>query len=154
SLFYGVRLGMTYDDFYWYCFNKNLEGVFKPNIEGTAVVLSFTKNFGAPVDLEFFPKVDGKYTPITKYRGVVRYKNFSFYNKEHHINNLISETIHFFEGGYGGNKFIAMPSKNNLIKYDYVKIDGNRKIFISPAFEGDKIFVEFEDLKPIDQNGI
>lgn len=146
SIIYGVRLGMTYYDFYSYCWEKNQEGIFKPNISGTGVMVILEEGFNSPVVLEFFPQVNHNSENIMKYNATIKYKNFSYYNKKHSIENLLNETLQAFEKGYKGNTFFTIPHKNKLLKYNYIKIDGNRKIIIEPTFEGDQLIIKFEDL--------
>ena len=150
SLFYEVSLGITYDDFLWYCYNRNGKGQFRQNISGTAVVLDLN-NEEEIIELEFFPEGQfvSKHDIISKYNGVVRFKDFTYYNKDLSIENLVKETIEIFEQGYGGNEFIVVPSKTLGIKNDFIKLDANRKITLRPTFEGDKLFIEFLDLKPL-----
>lgn len=149
SLFYNIHLGITYDDFTFYCFKNHLDGAFKPNAKGTAVALELTEGFSAPVQLEFFPKNAQQYEPIKKFTGLVKYKDFSRYDKKYAIENLVKETLQFFEKGYGGREFITIPHENRLLKYNYIKIDGNRKILLKPTFNGDLLLLEIEDLNPI-----
>lgn len=154
SIAYGVNLGMTYDDFKWRCLLQNRDGVFKPNASGDAVQLRFTKGFKYPVHFEFFPAdIEGEYDPILKYNATTRYVDYSGYNKEMSMENLVKETKTFFEKGYGGREFIAIPNENDpWIKNNFVKIDGNRKITLTPVYMGSELIITFEDLKAISGN--
>lgn len=147
SLIYGIHFGMTDEEFAIYCADMNRKKIFMPNHNGSAVSLELQDGFNEPVYIEFFPRfeIGGK---ITKMEALLNYRDFSYYNKNHGIENLITETKTNFEKGYGGNKFIEMPHENKLLKYQYIKIDGNRKIVLSPNFDGQKLNVEFEDLIP------
>jgi hypothetical protein len=109
--------------------------------------LELQNGFNSPVYIEFFPRFENG-IKITKLEAILNYRDFSYYNKNYAIENLIIETKTNFEKGYGGNKFFEMPHENNLLKYQYIKIDGNRKIVLSPNFDGQKLNIEFEDLKP------
>jgi len=147
SLIYGIHFGMTNEEFANYCTEMNREKIFMPNQNGSAVSLEIQNGFYSPVYFEFFPQF-GNRRKIEKLGASLQYKDFSYYNKKYAIENLISETIKNFEKAYGGNKFFEMPHQNTLLKYQYIKIDGNRKIVLSPNFDGQKLNVEFEDLKP------
>jgi hypothetical protein len=147
SLIYGIHFGMTNEEFADYCTEMNRKKIFMPNENGSAVSLEIQNGFNLPVNLEFFPRF-GNGMKITKLGAQLNYRDFSYYNKNYSIENLIIETKKNFEKGYGGNKFLEMPHENNLLKYKYIKIDGNRKIVLSPNFDGQKLNIEFEDLKP------
>lgn len=145
SLIYGIHFGMTEEEFKSYCTGMNLQKRFMPNPRGTAVRLELRKSFGAPVVFDFFPKLIPD-KPITKLTASMKYRDFSYYDKTYDIGNLVVEAKDYFENGYGGNKFIAIPHENKLLKYMYVKVDGNRKILLKPTFDGQELQIEFEDL--------
>jgi len=147
SLIYGIHFGMTNEEFGDYCAEMNRKKIFMPNQNGSAVSLELQNGFNSPVYIEFFPRFENG-IKITKLEAILNYRDFSYYNKNYAIENLIIETKTNFEKGYGGNKFFEMPHENNLLKYQYIKIDGNRKIVLSPNFDGQKLNIEFEDLKP------
>lgn len=149
SIVYGVRLGMTYDEFFSYCFDKNIEGVFKPNNSGTSVKTVIEEGYNSPVVLEFYPQSNQNNGVITIYNATLKYKEFSHYNKNYSIENLLNETIRAFEKGYKGNDFFTIPHENKLLKYNYIKIDGNRKITVKPTFGGDQLIIKFEDLNQL-----
>ena len=145
SLIYGIHFGMTEEEFKSYCTGMNLQKRFMPNPRGTAVRLKLQNGFGAPVVFDFFPVLQSN-KPIRKITASMKYRDFSYYDKIYDIGNLVIEAVEYFEDGYGGNKFIAIPHENRLIKHKYVKIDGNRKIVLNPTFDGQGLQIEFEDL--------
>ncbi len=151
SIAYGVNLGMTFDDFKWRCLLQNRAGVFKPNSTSNAVQLTFEEGFSYPVHFEFFPAdITGQYDIIEKYDATIKYRDFSQYNKEMSMEKLVKETINYFQKGYGGRNFFKVPKKGDpWVKYNYVKIDGNRKIILIPIYMGSELIVKFEDLDPI-----
>lgn len=148
SVAYGVKLGMTYDDFKWRCLLQNRNGIFKPNSTGDAVQLTFTEGFAFPVHFEFFPAdIKGEYEPVTKYDATIRYRDYSSFNKEMSMEKLVKETTRFFENGYGGREFIPIANeKDPWVKYNFVKVDGNRKITLVPVYMGSELIIRFEDL--------
>ena len=52
-----------------------------------------------------------------------------------------------------GNKFYKIPNDEDIfVRYNYVKIDGNRKILIKPSSAMNQLYILFEDLKPVKKN--
>lgn len=149
SVIYKVHLGMNYSDFYAYCFQMNLNDQFDQNVAGDMVSVELTKGFRFPVIFEFMPSKRGNSEKIYSYWGKLAYKNFSYYNKDHSIEKLTKEAMNYFENNYKGRKFIRIPNENILLKYKYVKIDGNRQITLDPEFSGQYLNIKFEDLNYI-----
>ena len=147
SLVYGVHFGMTFPEFDSYCLEMNKKKIFMPNPNGTAVRLRLNDGFNAPVYFDFFPSASTNKT-ITQLTSTISYQDFSYYDKKYGIENLVLETKTFFERGYGGNKFIKMAHENKLLQFNYLKIDGNRKIVLSPSFDGQMLNISFQNLKP------
>lgn len=147
SLVYGVHFGMTFPEFDSYCLEMNKKKIFMPNHSGTAVRLRLSDGFNAPVYFDFFPIASSNQT-ITELTSTMSYQDFSYYDKKYRIENLVLETKAFFEKGYGGNKFIEMAHENQLLKFNYIKIDGNRKIVLSPSFDGQMLNISFQNLNP------
>lgn len=145
SLIYGVHFGMSMEDFANHCAQMNRKKLFMPNTQGNAVRIRFTEGYQEPVQFEFFPDQNPTRT-LVRLTGALRYESFSYYDKKYAIKNLLKEAIGFFEDGYGGNEFIALPHENVLLEHKFVKIDGNRKIILSPTFDGQVLEVVFEDI--------
>lgn len=145
SLVYGIRFGMTMEDFARHCAAMNRKKMFMPNAQGNAVLLTLNEGFGDTVQFEFYPDRNEDRTLI-RLIGSLRYEGFSYYNDKYAIENLLAESREFFEEGYGGNAFIPIPHENALLKHQFIKIDGNRKITLSPTFDGQSVQVVFEDL--------
>jgi len=153
SIVYGVKLGMTYDDFYYYMWKENIDGIFFPSRAGSMVKTNLNEGFKYPVQFEFFPNnIEGKFIPIKEYKAFISYQKHSMYNKEMSLDNLLDQTLSFFEKGYKGNKFIKIPNNEDIfVKYNYIKIDCNRKISIVPSSALNQLNVFFEDLKPLEK---
>jgi hypothetical protein len=149
SVIYKVHLGMSYSDYYTYCFQMNQKGLFKPNITGDMVSLELARGFRFPVIFEFMPSKQGNSEKIYFYWGKLTYKNFSYYNKDCSIEKLTKEAMNYFENNYKGRKFIRIPNENILLKYKFVKIDGNRQITLDPEVSGQYLNVTFKDLNYI-----
>ncbi|MEN0048427.1 MAG: hypothetical protein AAF806_15295, partial [Bacteroidota bacterium] len=147
SVFYNVHLGITYQQFLENCWKNHQQQFFYPNEKGTAVTFELTEGFSSSVIVEFFPKVIRRDLPIKKFTGHIRYKNYSQYNRQLVIDNLIKEILRFFEEGYGGNKFLEIPNENKILSSSFCKLDGNRKIELRPTFTGDRIELTVEDIE-------
>jgi len=145
SLIYGVHFGMTGEEFAKYCTGMNQKKIFMPSPTGTTVRLEISNVFDTPLYFDFFPVLIGN-SPIRKVNASMKYKNFSYYDEKYKMENLVNKAIQYFEEGYGGNGFFSIPHENKLLKFMYVKIDGNRKILLKPTFEGQVLEIEFEDL--------
>lgn len=145
SIVYGVRFGMTFSEFDAYCLAMNKKKIFMPNHNGSAVRMKLDDGFNELVYFDFFPtaSVDQNIIELT---ASMTYQNFSYYDKKYGIDNLLLESKSFFEKGYGGNKFFTVPHENKLLNHKYVKIDGNRKIELSPNFNGQMLNIVFENL--------
>ncbi|MAC93296.1 MAG: hypothetical protein CMC01_06290 [Flavobacteriaceae bacterium] len=153
SIIYGVKLGMTYDDFYYYMWKENIDGIFFPSRGGSMVKTNLNEGFKYPVQFEFFPNnIEGKFIPIKEYKAFVSYQTYSMYNKEMSLDNLLDQTLNYFEEGYKGNKFFKIPNNEDIfVKYNYIKIDCNRKISIVPSSALNQLNIFFEDLKPTEK---
>ena len=149
SIVMGVKFGMTSDEFFNYAKEKNEEGLFYPSRFGTMVTMDINKEFSYPVQFEFFPvTMQNKFMPIRKYKAILRFKDVYSNKKEMSLNNLLNQTLLFFEKGYKGNKFIRVPNDEDIfVKYNYIKIDSNRKITITPFLPMNQLNILFEDLK-------
>lgn len=149
SIVMGVKFGMTSEEFFNYAKKKKDEGFFYPSKSGTMVALDINKEFNYTVQFEFFPvTMQNKLMPIRKYKAILRFKDIYSNKKEMSINNLLNQTLLFFEKGYEGNKFIRVPNDEDVfVKYNYIKIDSNRKITITPFLPMNQLNILFEDLK-------
>jgi hypothetical protein len=150
SIVHGVKFGMNSEEFFNYVLKKNREGLFYPSGSGTMVTMDINKDFNYPVQFEFFPAtMQNKFMPINEYKAIIRFKNLYSNKKEMSINNLLNQTLLFFEEGYKGNKFIKVINNEDVfVKYNYIKIDSNRKITIIPFLATNQLNVLFEDIKP------
>lgn len=150
SIVLGVKFGMTSESFFNYAMKMNEEGLFYPSRSGTMVAMDINKEFNYPIQFEIFPvAMQNKFVPIKKFKAIIRFKNLYSNKKEMSINNLLNQTLLFFEKGYGGNKFIRVPNNEDVfVKHNYIKIDSNRKITIIPFLATNQLNVLFEDIKP------
>ena len=150
SIVMGVKFGMTSEEFFNYAKKKKDEGLFYPSRSGTMVALDINKEFNYTVQFEFFPvTMQNKFMPIRKYKAILRFKDLYSNKKEMSLNNLLNQTLLFFEKGYKGNTFIKVPNDEDVfVKYNYIKVDSNRKITITPFLAMNQLNILFEDLKP------
>jgi hypothetical protein len=150
SIVMGVKFGMTSEEFFNYAKKKKDEGLFYPSRTGTMVTLDINKEFNYTVQFEFFPvTMRNKFMPIRKYKAILRFKDIYSNKMKMSIKNLLNQTLLFFEKGYKGNNFIKVPNDEDVfVRYNYIKIDSNRKITITPSLTMNQLNILFEDLKP------
>jgi hypothetical protein len=150
SIVLGVKFGMTSESFFKYAMKMKEEGLFYPSRSGTMVAMDINKEFNHPIQFEIFPvAMQNKFVPIKKFKAIIRFKNLYSNKKEMSINNLLNQTLLFFEKGYGGNTFIKVPNNEDVfVKHNYIKIDSNRKITIIPFLATNQLNILFEDIKP------
>lgn len=150
SIVLGVKFGMTSESFFNYAMKMKEEGLFYPSRSGTMVAMDINKEFNYPIQFEIFPvAMQNKFVPIKKFKAIIRFKNLYSNKKEMSINNLLNQTLLFFEKGYGGNTFIKVPNNEDVfVKHNYIKIDSNRKITIIPFLATNQLNILFEDIKP------
>lgn len=151
SIVYGVKLGMSSDDFFYYVDKAHRDGLFYPSRGNKMVKIELSKGFDHPVNFEFFPaNVQTNLTPLKQFKAGISYINYSTYNQDMTLIKLLKQSIQFFENGYKGNKFLKVPNNDDVfVKYNYVKIDANRLILIEPSSALNELNIVFEDLNPV-----
>ena len=147
SLFLGMKIGQTRDDFYKTCWELNKQKLIS---EGPG---NMTAKYIEPVD----PATDSLKRKQILFYGIFDENNvmqgmqmtYSYYawstwDKDMHANELIKELLAFYEKNYLKNPFMEVDLGLKDIKA-YAKIDGNRQITIYQQNEKD-VVVKIEDL--------
>ena len=124
SLFMGIYLGMSQQDFYTHCWDLNKQGLIRQGTRNTTVRYEMTE-LKAPASMDFYPsfyeeKIDEM--PVT-----FSYYNWAPWNKELGAKVLQQDLVALFEKWYGSG-FIKVEHPEKGLAF--VKVDGNRRINI------------------------
>ena len=144
SLFFGISLGMTADEFYGHCWEMNKKGLFTDGEGNTAVMHQFKNNeLKYPATMNFYPDFfDGK---IYRMRVNYQYDGWAPWNKNMFADSLQLDVLNLYNTWFsGGNPFIKVEDKKKGTIY--VKVDGNRRIIIG-KFNDSHVKVDFTDLQ-------
>ena len=123
TLFLGLYLGMTSEDFFKQCWALNQKGIIRQGEGNTSVLFVMEEDFKARVDANFYPTfIDDKiYELPVKYN----YKAWTPWDKRFSADSLQVELLDLYEGWYGkGFMELEHASRGKA----FVKIDGNRRI--------------------------
>lgn len=124
SLFLGLKLGMTDEEFYKKCWEMNKQGLIRQGT-GNTTVLYKMYDFGEKVDMNFYPNFkDNKiYEMPTQYN----YSGWSPWTKHLFADSLQLKILKKYEEWYGPG-FIKV--EHGYFGAAYIKVDGNRRITI------------------------
>lgn len=141
SLFLGIYLGMSSEDFYDHCWKLNKSGVIMEGTGNTTVHYDIS-DFEYPASMEFYPSFDQGVVsamPIT-----FAYDSWSPWNKHLFADKLILEVLDLMRTWYGDG-FMEIENPNPLGSNAWVKVDGNRRISVYYVHD-DKVKVDIVDL--------
>lgn len=142
TLFLGLWLGMSSEEFYKKCWDLNKQGLVRQGDGNTSVLYELTDNVKAEVDVNFYPEFykDKIYQmPVT-----FRYKGWAPWNQAYSGDTLHLELLRIFESWYGKG-FIEV--ENELKGKAYLKIDGNRRISLYKGINADgKVWALYTDM--------
>jgi len=124
SLFLGLSLGMTAEDFYKKCWEMNKQGLIRQGNSNTTVLYKMD-DFGDEVEMNFYPhfKDDKIYEMPTQYN----YTGWSPWTKHMFADSLQLKLLKKYEEWYGKG-FIKV--EHGFYGAAYIKVDGNRRITI------------------------
>lgn len=141
ELLYGLRFGMTKEEFYDHCRRMNKNGLFFNSAGNAAVVCRIQDEFKSPVKVSFYPEfIDNK---IYKLPAIINYEAFAPWNKNLFADSLVADLLQFFNKKFGQAPLLQMTDPNN--KNVFVRVDANRRITITKKDERETI-IEFTDL--------
>lgn len=125
SLFMGIYLGMSDQDFYTHCWMLNREGLIKQGTNNTTVEHELREELKYPATMDFYPGFSqGKIVELP-----VRfiYNGWAPWNKSLSSDSLQSDVLKWYEKIYGNGFLKVIHPKRGIA---YVRIDGNRRITI------------------------
>lgn len=125
SLFMGLYLGMPEKDFYIHCWKLNQKGLIRQGETNTTVLYKTKNELKYPGSLNFYPQfMNGK---IYEMPVVFAYDGWAPWNKHLSSDNLELDILTWYKKVYGSG-FIEV--RHPVHGTGFVKIDGNRRIFI------------------------
>ncbi len=142
SLFLGLWLGMSSEEFYKKCWELNKEGLVRQGDGNASVLYELKDELKATVDVHFYPEFykDKIYQmPVT-----FLYKGWAPWNQQYSGDTLHRELLGVFERWYGKG-FIEVD--NELKGKAFVKVDGNRRISLYKGKNADgKVWALYTDM--------
>jgi hypothetical protein len=125
TLYLGLYLGMTSEEFYKKCWEMNKQGLIRQGSGNSTVLYEMNDELKATVSVNFYPNFmeDKIHEMPTKFQ----YKAWSPWTRQYSADTLQLELVDLFKKWYGGG-FIKL--ENDLKGDAYVKVDGNRRISI------------------------
>jgi hypothetical protein len=141
TLFFDISLGMTSEDFYSHCWDLNREGLIRQGASNTTVYYQ-VKDFKYPAGMDFYPAFYKD--RIYEMPVVFSYDGWVPWNKSQQADSLKIEVLDLMEEWFGTG-FIEIENPNYNGGNAFVKVDGNRRIFIYNVDES-KVYVDFVDL--------
>ncbi len=125
TLFLGLYLGMTSEEFYKKCWDMNKEGLIRQGMGNTSVLYEMNDEFKSSVDANFYPTFfeDRIYEMPVRFQ----YKAWAPWNKQFSADTLQVELVDLYSQWYGTG---FMKIKHQMKGDAYVKVDGNRRISI------------------------
>lgn len=125
TIFLGLYLGMSSDEFFKKCWKLNQEGILMAGANNSSVHYEMDEIFKSTVELDFYPSFinDKIYEMPVKYK----YKAWAPWNKQFSGDSLQIELVGQYKDWYGDG-FMEIQHKTRGTAY--VKVDGNRRISI------------------------
>lgn len=140
TLFFGIHLGMSSENFFARCLELNRQHILTNNSDGRRVQC-YLKGENPQIVMNFYPNF--KDNRIAEMPVEFHYAGWSPWNKKLWADRLLPKMISVFERWYGKGFLKLEDEKKGVI---YVKIDGNRQIVIG-AKDDQFIKANFTDLK-------
>jgi hypothetical protein len=133
SLFMGIKLGMTDQEFYTHCWELNRQGLVRQGSSNTTVMYNVLEELDHPATMDFYPEfLEGK---IVEMPVRFCYHGWAPWNKTLSSDSLQLDVLEWYSETYGED-FIAVEHPDHGMAY--TKIDGNRRITI---FREDEVYV-------------
>jgi len=140
SLFLGISLGMSNQDFYTHCADLNQQGIFHQGSQGVSVEFDILE-LKYSAKMVFYPNFHKD--KIYEIPANFSYDGWAPWNKHLSADSLKISVLKLFEKWYGkGFIEVRDPVKGTT----YVKIDGNRQIEIYEPETDNEVRVLFTDL--------
>jgi len=127
SLFLGLSLGMSAEDFYKQCWDMNKVGLIKQGPSNMSVQHEI-HTFREKAFMNFYPKFTVQPRRIYEMPMEFSYEAWVPWNTLYSSDSLITEVVPLLEKWYGGAFMeLTHPDKGTA----YVRINGNRRVVVS-----------------------
>lgn len=151
SLFLGMKLGQTKEDFFNQCWKLNAQDLVSqgPNNEFVSYNLPLKKgdSLTKSIRMLFYGIFDDKKI-MTGMKMQFSYNSWSLWNKSYQPKKLMPVVKDTLKKWFPGNDFIKVNIKKNQ-KELFVKVDGNRRIIIKPIDDKKELKVRIDDLRHV-----
>lgn len=125
SLFMGIKLGMTDQEFYTHCWELNRQGLVRQGSANTTVMYQMMEELDHPATMDFYPEFrEGK---IVEMPVRFCYNGWAPWNKKLSSDSLQLDVLEWYSDTYGDG-FIKV--EHPVHGMAYTKVDGNRRITI------------------------
>ena len=128
SLFMGLTLGMSKQEFFDFCWAMNKKGVFTDGEEKTVEYVFGKKNFAFPLQMNFYPQF--KYDKISEMPIKFTYKGIDLSYPNGQTEKLLKDVKGLMEEWYGTGFFITPLPKGEKGQNAFAKVSGNRRVLI------------------------
>ena len=151
SLFLGMTFGITKQDFFDECWKLNSKGLVTHGPDNRFVSYTLPMKEGDDttnrIRMLFYGLFDDNKV-MTGMKLQFSYHAWSLWNKSKQSDKLVPIVMDTLRKWYPGNDFLKVNSKNTQEDI-YVKVDGNRRILISPIDDVREVKVIIDDLRYI-----
>jgi hypothetical protein len=142
SLFFGLELGMTKQDFFLRCSELNKDSVLYMGTGGKPEH-HLEEALKHSARMVFYP--DFYEEKVWNMPVKFFYDGWSPWNKDYSATKLRDRVKDEMMEWYGGNEFVEIPHPTDTIAF--VKIDGNRRILLERESAGAHVTATITDLK-------
>lgn len=128
SLFMGLTLGMTKQEFFDFCWAMNKKGVFTEGADKTVEYDFGKKNFSFPLQMNFYPQF--LYDKIKEMPIKFTYKGIDLSYPNGQTEKLLEDVKKLMEEWYGEGFFVVPLPNLEKGQNAYAKVSGNRRVLI------------------------
>ncbi len=149
SLFFGLRLGESQQQFYDICWQLNKDKVIRQGPKNDFVMYKLPTSEQDSVKNKItllFYGIFNNQKIMTGLDMKFYYDAWALWNKSLHAEQLIPVVQDSLMAWYPGNEFIPVTLKKSN-KQVYVKVDGNRQILIEAPTDTREVDVRIDDLR-------
>jgi hypothetical protein len=147
SLFKGIYLGMSHEDFREYCYYKNtVEHDFRNDGPHTSWVISKIDGMKYPAAINFYPVF--KNNVITAMDAAIFYDFRNGEQSPHTKESLLEDVLQLLQTWYGA-EFFRIASPTAFREDIYVSVRGNRRVIVYPTLTSE-VRVRMQDLSVLE----